>query len=283
VIEPGIDVQIYPRDARIIVHRQRYQTPPHFGKRGKITEFSDKSRNRLLFCAFNACVEWLGFIGLTYPAEFPTDGSIVRAHRNRFLIYLRRKYPLIHFLWALEFQERGAPHIHLLVDQFINLQWLSETWYQIVGSGDEKHLRAGTRVEYLRGREHGASYLATSYTGKKAQKEVPVEYQNVGRFWGMSRGLVVPQRTAWLELSPQAMPVVRPLRRFVEKNVKVRRLRPVTEQHKRKRFVKRKPKLRHLHSGLNGFTIHRGAQVTTQILDAIGRPEKNKKSKGLHI
>jgi hypothetical protein len=277
VIRTGIDVQIYPRDARIIVHRQRYQDPPHIGKRGKITEFSDKSRNRLLFCAFNARVEWLAFIGLTYPAEFPTDGAIVRAHRNTFLIYLRREYPLIYYLWALEFQKRGAPHIHLLVDQFISLQWLSEIWYQIVGSGDEKHLRAGTRVEYVRGREHGASYLAKSYTAKRAQKEVPVEYQNVGRFWGMSRGLVVPQQTAQLDLSPQAMSVVRPLRRFVEKNVKVRRLRPVTEHHSRKRFVKRKPNLRHLHTGLNGFTIHKGAPITTQLLNSINQPTEQKK------
>ena len=26
-------------------------------------------------------------------------------------------------------------------------EWISATWYRIVGSGDEKHLKAGTRIE----------------------------------------------------------------------------------------------------------------------------------------
>ena len=266
---PGIDFEIYPRDARIKVHRQKYLTPPPISRRGQITEFSDKSRNRLLFCAFNARVEWLGFLTLTYPSEFPTDGSIVRAHRNKFLIYLRRKYPFICYLWALEFQARGAPHIHLLVDQYIDLQWLSETWYHIVGSGDEKHLRAGTQVEFVRGREHGASYLAKSYAAKKTQKQVPVEYLNVGRFWGTSRGLVVPQQTAQLEINPQSVQMVQTSLRYVEKQVKVKRVRPVSERGSRKRFVRRKLRLRHLHTGLNGFTVYGGAKVGAQILDSM--------------
>jgi hypothetical protein len=269
VKDTGIDVHVYPRDVRIHVHRFRNQIPP-IGKRRKITEFSDKSRNRLLFAAFNASVDWFAFLALTYPAEFPTNGLVVRRHRNQFLIYLRRQHPGIHYLWALEFQERGAPHLHLLVDQYVAKEWLSDIWFAIVDSGDEKHLRSGTRIESVRGREHGASYLAKKYTGKKAQKEVPVEYQNVGRFWGMSRSLVAPQQSATFEINPESVQVVRTLRRFVEKErVKVKRLRPVSEHHSRKRYVRRKQTLHHLHTGLNGFTVYGGATVGAQLLDSI--------------
>lgn len=275
MIHTGIDVEIYSCDARIKVHRQRNANPP-IGIRGNVVEFSDRSRNRLLFSAFNASVEWFAFVTLTYPAEFPTNGYIVRTHRNTFLTNLRREYSGIQYLWALEFQERGAPHLHLLTDQFISMRWLSETWYQVVDSQDEKHLRAGTRVEFLRGREHGASYMAKSYTGKKAQKQVPPEYLNVGRFWGASRSLVVVKQSASFGITPEGVRVVRTMRRFVEKGiVKVKRLRPMTEQHTRKRFVNRKVKLPHLHTGLNGFTIFKGAEVATQLLDSITKPTKN--------
>ncbi len=279
MIHTGIDVEIYSCDTRIKVHRQRNANPP-IGKRGDIVEFSNRSRNRLLFAAFNARVEWSAFVTLTYPAEFPTDGCVVRKDRNAFLTYLRREYSDIAYLWALEFQARGAPHIHFLADQFIDLHWLSETWYQVVGSQDEKHLRAGTQVESVRGREQGASYMAKSYTGKRAQKQVPPEYMNVGRFWGTSRGLVVVQRFATFGtdldgvFEPGGVQIVRALRRFVEKTVKVKRSRPMSEHHSRKRCVKRKVKLPHLHTGLNGFTVFRGAKVTAQLLDAMVEPTK---------
>ncbi len=275
MIHTGIDVEIYSCDARIKVHRQRNANPP-IGKRGNVVEFSDRSRNRLLFTAFNASVEWLSSTTLTYPAEFPTNGYAVRMHRNTFLTKLRREYPGIRYLWALEFQERGAPHIHLLADQFIDLRWLSETWYQVVDSKDERHLRAGTRVEFIRGREQGASYMAKSYTGKRAQKYVPPEYLNVGRFWGASRGLVVVQQSATFDITPEGVRVVRTMRRFVEKGiVKVKRLRPMSEHHTRKRFVNRKVKLPHLHTGLNGFTIFKGADAATQLLNSISKPTKH--------
>ena len=275
MIRTGIDIEIYSCDARIKVHRQRNANPP-IGKRGNVVEFSARSRNRLLFSAFNASVEWLAFVTLTYPAEFPTDGYVVRMHRNTFLTNLRREYPGIRYLWALEFQARGAPHIHLLADRFIDLNWLSQTWYQVVDSKDERHLRAGTRVESVRGREQGASYMAKSYTSKWAQKYVPPEYLNVGRFWGASRGLVVVQQFASFEITPEGVRVVRTMRRYVEKGiVKVRRLRPMTEQHTRKRFVNRKVKLPHLHTGLTGFTIFKGANAATQLLDSVSKPTKN--------
>jgi len=65
----------------------------------------------------------------------------------------------------------------------------SASWYRFVGSGDEKHLAAGTRVERLR-KQDGARRYAVKYAGKMKQKHVPKDFRNVGRFWGCSRAVV---------------------------------------------------------------------------------------------
>jgi hypothetical protein len=75
--------------------------------------------------------------------------------------------------------------------------WVSETWYRICESGDERHLKAGTRLERIR-KPGGARRYTVKYAFKMEQKRVPVEYRNVGRFWGHSRG-VKPEPRADIE------------------------------------------------------------------------------------
>ena len=61
---------------------------------------------------------------------------------------------------------------------------------ELLDSGDDKHLRAGTRVEGIRSKSHLHGYL-TNYIKKSQQKEVPEGFENVGRFLGLSRNLLV--------------------------------------------------------------------------------------------
>ena len=86
-------------------------------QRADISMFSTRSRMRLAFVAHNADQEFRSMLTLTYPAEFPTDGKLVKAHLNRFLGWIRRKYVDPGYLWFLEFQARGAPHIHILLTE----------------------------------------------------------------------------------------------------------------------------------------------------------------------
>jgi hypothetical protein len=60
---------------------------------------------------------------------------------------------------------------------------LSAAWYRIVGSGDEKHLRAGICWKAIEHTE-GALRYASKHAAKPHQKQVPWQDQNVGRFWG---------------------------------------------------------------------------------------------------
>jgi hypothetical protein len=68
--------------------------------------------------------------------------------------------------------------------------WLSERWFKIVKSGDDKHRLAGTRWENVR-QQDGLKHYVTKYASKTYQKQVPETFQNVGRFWGVSRSIQV--------------------------------------------------------------------------------------------
>lgn len=196
-------VTVFRRD--VVVRRsggRRNHDPP---PRGTIVEFSYKARQRLAFVAANTPVEFRTMVTLTYPAVFPSNGMSVCVDRQTFLKFCRREFGAPFYLWFLEFQRRGAPHIHLLLDwplprlradvQAVRFR-VAASWYRIVGSGDEKHLAAGTRVERLRSAEGGARY-AVKYACKMRQKAVPKAYQNVGRFWGCSKA-VIPRPEAIL-------------------------------------------------------------------------------------
>ena len=154
--------------------------------------FSWKSRRRLAFVAANSPVRFTSMLTLTYPRHFPSDGRTVKRHLNTFLTALRRAHPAVEYLWFIEFQKRGAPHFHVLMRGIrvhsATQKWCSSTWYRICDTGDERHLRAGTRLECIRV-PNGAARYAVKYAYKMRQKTVPPDYRNVGRFWGHSRAV----------------------------------------------------------------------------------------------
>lgn len=157
-------------------------------KRSRIIHFSKKSAKRLRHVVRNTEDYWKTFITLTYPENFPCDGKQTKAHLNAFLQWLRRK--AIKYVWVLEFQQRGAPHYHIIASECIPLKELSERWYQIVGSGDEKHLRAGTGISLIQSKRHLYGYLS-NYVKKLDQKTPPENFENVGRFWGATRNILI--------------------------------------------------------------------------------------------
>lgn len=197
IIKPVVAVAVYRND--VLVMRPGGVVPRQKPVRGEIMELSDGSLKRLAFVANNADVEFRSMITLTYPNEFPVDGKQVKAHLGHFLVSLKRKNGRVIYLWFLEFQKRGAPHFHILLniglpeddrDRALAYTWLSEVWYRIVGSGDDLHRLAGTRWENLRDKEGGRHYVV-KYCAKTYQKQVPEGYRQVGRFWGCSRLLTV--------------------------------------------------------------------------------------------
>lgn len=188
-----VGVNVYRNDAEVV--RKGRRLPVEYAPRREVTEFSWASRRRLAFVASNTSVTFRTFTHLTYPREFPCDGRQVKHNLNAFLVWFKRDRGVFSYLWFLEFQRRGAPHVHVLTSSQFPRGWqnakslrfrVSAQWYRIVGSGDSRHLGAGTRVARVRSHE-GARRYAVKYSMKMEQKRVPSAYRNVGRFWGASR------------------------------------------------------------------------------------------------
>ena len=94
-------------------HLPRSAPPPGGGKRGKVTEFSDRSRKRLTRLLHRLSPAWGVFITLTVA-----DASVSPQHAKRrlwlLIRWLRNKLGFEAVVWKQEFQARGAVHFHLL-------------------------------------------------------------------------------------------------------------------------------------------------------------------------
>lgn len=198
--ENVLTIKIFTRDLLVTsfnpaLKKYRHLTPEQKIKeeakkqqrRGRIKKFSFGSIKRLRFLLRNIADKMEYEAGLTYPNEFPNDGLLVKEHFHK--LRMRLNYYGYKFIWVLEFQKRGAPHFHMLLNKEIKKEVLAKMWYKIVGSGDLKHLKRGVHVAPIRSKDGMAKYFAT-YLSKQEQKHVPKEYQNVGRFWGCSLDLL---------------------------------------------------------------------------------------------
>lgn len=184
--------------------------------RGKVTEFSYKSRQRLMRKIAMIDGREAGlptFLTLTYPEQWPGGWEEWKKHVHHFIINLVRKYPGVWGLWKMEFQKRGAPHFHFMlwglavkgtkhvrdgkfswrvlpglscIEDLEVFDFLNRTWYRVVGSKDEKHLAAGINLEPVQSWRGVTSYVS-KYLGKTEGGEfVPCEF--TGRFWGVVQG-----------------------------------------------------------------------------------------------
>jgi hypothetical protein len=220
--------------------------------RGLIVGWSAKSRANMVrrLCTLDysdlAAVGPLATITLTYPGEWLSvapNGRAVKRHMDRFRKrWIRRFGSPPAGVWKLEFQRRGAPHLHILVaiPRSENVAgfmlWLSQTWADVVDHQDPaeraKHLDAGTRVDLHEGSKmtdpkrigvyfskHGV------YAAKDYQNDPPEEWagESVGRFWGVW-GLE-PAAVSVAVTRDQALTVARFLRRL---NRHKRYMRPVS-------------------------------------------------------
>lgn len=93
-----LTVKVAPRD--VVVKFSELKVPmPMSGaekqrrnaKRSKIMGFSKRSSKRLRFLVRNSQDVWKKLIDLTYPEDFPLDGSRSKKHLNAFLQWLRRQ------------------------------------------------------------------------------------------------------------------------------------------------------------------------------------------------
>lgn len=184
-------------------------------KRGKISEFSRKSRKRMIQELSKIQRDTLPImVTLTYPGEYSDNPKVWKNDLDNFLRRLSRKFKDAAGVWKLEPQKRGAPHFHLFVwgaGYADLLSWVSLAWFQVVKSGDIRHLHAGTRVERVKSLS-GSRWYASKYLGKV----VPPEWGNAGRWWGIFQRDKLPYgKLVNVEVTQEkAVEFIRYMRRF---------------------------------------------------------------------
>ena len=220
-------------------------------KRGTITEFSRGARHRMMTSLAVIDRQKAGLpsmFTLTYPDEMPIwpirESKVkrdLRVFRRRFV----RKYGKKAVLWRRENQIRKSgvhkgepgPHVHGLAWDVEpgaeGLRWISENWYEVVGSGEEKHRRAGTnwfQPESWRG--------VLAYVSKYFAKVEDVQVK--GRSWGYWHRELLPVKLISEEIPVESFhPVRRVLRAYIA------------------RQTGRKPRVRDRWSGLSAFLSER--------------------------
>jgi hypothetical protein len=181
-----VTFKIHKQSAQIsISHGRIASARPGAFARENIKGFSYKSERRMRMVLEDTIHLYSHFCVLTYPSDFPLDGKTVKRNLHA-LIQLLRRQDIKDYFWGIEFQKRGAPHINILLPCAIDGDRLRKAWFKIVGSGDENHLTYGASIEEIRDKSKLSTYIV-GYQYKRQQKDVPVEFQNVGRFWGSTR------------------------------------------------------------------------------------------------
>jgi len=155
--------------------------------RGQVEGMSRKARRRLLVAlAMVSRSDPCHFVTLTY-AEFVEDCAQWHRDLDSFAKALARRFPHYCGFWRLQFQERGAPHFHLILwlceegqaEDVCN--WASVTWCRITGDNSEKHQKYGADVQECGDFRATGFYLAL-YQGKAEQDRKDIL---TGRLWGM--------------------------------------------------------------------------------------------------
>ncbi len=222
-----VDYQLVLSSSRVKLRLSDWATrnsmtpPPPESRRGVVRELSEAARNRLADRAWALSAEGYTpqiMITLTSPTNWQSvyvadeNGELIQGGRvfkrhldtfrkrlNRFLI----KNRIYHWaaLWFLEFQQRGAPHVHLMIFDCIMTRetikyaraWVGRAWSKIVSNPNAheaaKHARVGTQVARMKADHFG---YAVKYATKTEQKDVPDEFKAVGRFWGVWNYKAVP-------------------------------------------------------------------------------------------
>ena len=190
----------------------------HGGARGVVRGFSRGSRRRLLSTLNKVSKTHLQsalFVTLTYPGVWPDAWERWKRDLDAMGKRIRRQFPGCSFVWRLEYQRRGAPHFHLMLFgvPFVPASWLARSWYEIVGSGDSRHLAAGTEVRRVRNFRSVIGYAAKYLAKGKSDDDARTD----GRVWGVVGRSDLPIEIVGVTLSAQAFYKMRRyLRKWVE-------------------------------------------------------------------
>lgn len=217
-------LQMYEKDLK--VKRPAFTKPVSRGDRQKIFSFSPSSQRNLLHVCRNSGHHVVSQFVCSYHETWPLSGVAIKSDMATFIKRLRRRFKDIHFIWCLEFQKRGAPHFHFFSDiepTLENRLFFATSWVEVIDGGASCLKFHSHSSNFIPWNMKSGAYLAKEYIGKVEQKNVPENFQDVGRFWGSSRNMKPKSSFLFLDLqTPETVQAVK------------RSLRIVTKHHEKK-------------------------------------------------
>jgi hypothetical protein len=187
------------------VFRRRAKSFPSkaiLGNRSNIYSFSENSKRNLKHKIANSEVDFTSQFCLTFHQEWPMDGKELKRLLNSWLTICRKYVLNLKYIWILEFQRRSAPHFHVFMNQGVSdslRYFLSLSWCRLTNKGlSDPDIEKTTQFRF---HDHSSNFITwdmgsgsylCKYLDKEQQKNVPEQFENVGRFWGSSRGTVAP-------------------------------------------------------------------------------------------
>lgn len=197
-IEPHVKIEAQGR--LLLVRTVGAKEGPRKRQRGDIVGFSHNSRMRLLrkFSRLQSpdhpgYRSKVTFLTLTTRAHL--HPRVLKRLAQKLFKRISRKYPRLAIIWRLEFQKRGAPHLHCVL---YNAPWVDRLW--LVSSWSILIEQANPIVDLRRVTSHRQ---LTSYVSKYVAKvtdstlldigtknavqfgRYPGMKESVGRIWGV--------------------------------------------------------------------------------------------------
>ena len=130
---------------------------------------------------------------LTLPSrQMHSDKEIKRFILIPFIQKLTYHFNSLNYLWKAEPQKNGNIHFHILIDKFIDKDFVRELWNKschaqgYTGFDDKKYDKFGapsTRIEGLREKYNAISYIASYITKNEGSRLIN------GRLWGCNNEL----------------------------------------------------------------------------------------------
>lgn len=208
----------------VLLHRQSIlPVRPYARKRGAVVQLSRRSVNNFVLRVGSSSHLLRSMSTLTYGAGFPLTGKQVKADMKAWLISMARKFGLAEYAWFFEFQKRGAPHVHVLLDIvcpgsaarseaariWARVSTPDNFWYSSLKrekgrleNAGERYLREAVEAQHRRAdgwanirRTDGAFRYVVKYACKPYQKYPPDWFGHVGRYVGWSSGFALPDVT----------------------------------------------------------------------------------------
>lgn len=179
----------YPSASFIRVKRRSCFSSRVCGRRGSVVSFSSASRRRMMNLLNKIKISaFEHFVFATFTFHHPLASSEeYRRVFHRFFVSLRKRCK--GFIWRIEFQKRGVPHLHILIyslnssfDDVVNL-WLTSSC-----QADDRDA-----VDFHFGRIPGSRFCieplhnkkkAMKYASKYCAKDDEVSFGFLGRRWG---------------------------------------------------------------------------------------------------